>query len=314
MNIKARYKKLFLAVICIGLVLNFCSKPYYSKKGLSLEASEFISKVRYIITKNEKKRFFSLVTAEERQEFIKKFWKERDPDPETEENLFKKEYFRRIDLANHLFKDESKEGWLTDRGRVLILIGEPDFRRFRPGTIASTQSVKSWYNYPHEIWYYGFYPIMFIDELENGTLRLTPMGAQQVSTILETSLRLKPKVGKSKVPMDFNIKLNKHKDKTLTLQIALPYKNILFQQSEDGKEFSAVITIHVNIFDSKNNNIKKISEDKPISMSEDELLKAKSDHIMNITFKLEPGKYELEAILESKADDVRSRKKIKFKI
>ena len=49
-------------------------------------------------------------------------------------------------------------------------------------------------------------------------------------------------------------------------------------------------------------------------MSEDELLKAKSDHIMNITFKLEPGKYELEAILESKADDVRSRKKIKFKI
>ena len=60
------------------------------------------------------------------------FWKKRDPDPDTEENEFKTQYFQRIDEANHLFTDGGEPGWLQDRGRIYILLGPPADREVYP--------------------------------------------------------------------------------------------------------------------------------------------------------------------------------------
>ena len=126
-----------LTVLLIPLLLGFCSKNYNTGQNLTDSEKDFISKVRYIIKKHEKKVFYSLTTEEEREDFIEDFWKKRDPNPSTEENEYKDEYYDLIDQANHLFKDEKKQGWLTDRGRVYILLGPPELRRFRPGEISS---------------------------------------------------------------------------------------------------------------------------------------------------------------------------------
>jgi len=61
-----------------------------------------------------------------RQSFFKRFWKERDPDPSTERNELKNEYFKRVNYANTHFKAMGMAGWLTDRGRILIKFGPPD--------------------------------------------------------------------------------------------------------------------------------------------------------------------------------------------
>jgi GWxTD domain-containing protein len=307
-----KYRKLMLVVIFIPFLFGFCSKTYSSKKDLSEEEREFISKVRYIIKRHEKKRFFSLVTAEEREEFIAKFWKKRDPNPSTDENEFKNRYYTLIEESNHLFKDEGKEGWLTDRGRVYILLGPPDLRRFRPGEL-STSYTKNYYNYPREIWFYGYYPIIFIDRYENSRFVLTPLSASHLSTILKTSLDFKPSVGKGKKqPYDFTINLKKQKENRVNLRLNVPYRNILFQHTDD--QFSAVLTLYVDIFDSQDKKIKNFSKDYTVSLTEEELKTADKVYIIVVPFTLTPGKYQLQTILESKEDDIRSKKRIKFKI
>lgn len=82
--------------------------------------------VVYIITKKEKEVFLQLQTDRERDIFIEAFWRQRDPTPNTPENEFKTEHYRRIQHANRYFGKESPQpGWKTDMGKIYIILGEP---------------------------------------------------------------------------------------------------------------------------------------------------------------------------------------------
>ncbi len=81
--------------------------------------------VAYIITDEERKAFKRLSTDDEREAFIEAFWQRRDPTPDTEENEYKEEHYRRIAYANDHFAS-GIPGWKTDRGRIYIMYGPPD--------------------------------------------------------------------------------------------------------------------------------------------------------------------------------------------
>jgi GWxTD domain-containing protein len=81
--------------------------------------------VPYIITDDERSAFLQLQTNEEREQFIEAFWQRRDPTPDTVENEFKEEHYRRIAYANERFSS-GIPGWRTDRGRIYIMWGKPD--------------------------------------------------------------------------------------------------------------------------------------------------------------------------------------------
>ena len=81
--------------------------------------------VTYIITDEEKQAFKRLKTDEERQQFVEAFWLRRDPTPDTEENEYKEEHYRRIAYANDHYAS-GIPGWKTDRGRIYIAYGPPD--------------------------------------------------------------------------------------------------------------------------------------------------------------------------------------------
>jgi GWxTD domain-containing protein len=81
--------------------------------------------VAYIITDEERAAFKKLQTDEEREQFIEQFWLRRDPTPDTIENEFKEEHYRRIAYANEHFAS-GIPGWKTDRGRIYIEYGPPD--------------------------------------------------------------------------------------------------------------------------------------------------------------------------------------------
>ncbi len=81
--------------------------------------------VVYIITDEEKKAFKQLKTDDERQTFVENFWARRDPTPDTEENEYKEEHYRRIAYANDHFAS-GIPGWKTDRGMIYIKYGPPD--------------------------------------------------------------------------------------------------------------------------------------------------------------------------------------------
>lgn len=81
--------------------------------------------VAYIISDEERAAFKKLNNDEERETFIENFWLRRDPTPDTEENEFKEEHYRRIAYANEHFAS-GIPGWKTDRGRIYITFGPPD--------------------------------------------------------------------------------------------------------------------------------------------------------------------------------------------
>jgi GWxTD domain-containing protein len=81
--------------------------------------------VGYIISDEERTAFLRLSTNEEREQFIESFWGMRDPTPDTVENEFKEEHYRRIAYANERFAS-GIPGWKADRGRIYIIWGPPD--------------------------------------------------------------------------------------------------------------------------------------------------------------------------------------------
>lgn len=96
------------------------------KQELSKEYKDWLDKdVRWIITPEEASAFKALSNDEERDQFIEQFWLRRDPTPDTVENEFKEEHYRRIAYANEHFA-AGIPGWLTDRGRMYIVWGPPD--------------------------------------------------------------------------------------------------------------------------------------------------------------------------------------------
>jgi GWxTD domain-containing protein len=81
--------------------------------------------VRWIIGDDERKAFMQLSNDEERDKFIEAFWDRRNPNPDSEDNEFKDEHYRRIEYANEHYA-AGIPGWKSDRGRIYIVYGPPD--------------------------------------------------------------------------------------------------------------------------------------------------------------------------------------------
>jgi GWxTD domain-containing protein len=101
-----------------------------NSKSLKIELSKTYKKwldedVRWIITDEEQKAFKLLSNDEERDQFIEAFWQRRDPTPDTIENEFKEEHYRRMAYANEHFA-AGIPGWKSDRGRIYVMYGPAD--------------------------------------------------------------------------------------------------------------------------------------------------------------------------------------------
>ncbi|HEY1217900.1 MAG TPA: GWxTD domain-containing protein [Bryobacteraceae bacterium] len=81
--------------------------------------------VAYIIAAEERRDFLALKSDADRDQFIERFWLRRNPTPDTVENGYKEEHYRRIAYANEHFAS-AVPGWKTDRGRTYIVYGPPD--------------------------------------------------------------------------------------------------------------------------------------------------------------------------------------------
>ena len=138
--------------------------------------------VAYIITKEEKRAFDALTTDEERENFIENFWRRRDPNPDTEENEYREEYYERIAYANEKFTS-GIPGWKTDRGRTYIAWGKPDSVESHPSGGSydrpSYEGGGSTSTYPFEIWFYRHLDnvgdgieIEFVDPTGSGEYRI----------------------------------------------------------------------------------------------------------------------------------------------
>ena len=115
--------------------------------------------VRWIITPEEMSAFKQLSNDEERDQFIEQFWLRRDPTPDTVENEYKEEHYRRIAYANEHFA-AGKAGWRTDRGRIYIVFGPPDEIEAHPSGGQYNRPIEEGggdtSTYPFETWRYRY--------------------------------------------------------------------------------------------------------------------------------------------------------------
>ncbi len=115
--------------------------------------------VHWIITDQELKAFKSLSNDEERDAFIEAFWQRRNPNPDSPENEFREEHYRRIEYANEHFA-AGKPGWKTDRGHMYIAYGKPDSTESHPsgGTYdrPMDEGGGTTSTYPFETWHYRY--------------------------------------------------------------------------------------------------------------------------------------------------------------
>jgi len=172
--------------------------------------------VAYIITDEERAAFKRLQTDEEREQFIEQFWLRRDPTPDTIENEFKEEHYRRIAYTNEQFAS-GIPGWKTDRGRIYITYGPPDEKETHPsgGTYERPpeEGGGSTSTYPFEQWRYRYIEgvgsdiiIEFVDPTMSGEYHMTmdPSEKDALLYVPNAGLTLMEQMGLSSKTDRFN--------------------------------------------------------------------------------------------------------------
>jgi GWxTD domain-containing protein len=139
--------------------------------------------VRWIITDEELSAFKKLSNNAERDIFIEGFWQRRDPTPDTAENEYKEEHYRRIAYANEHYA-AGMPGWRTDRGRIYIMYGPPTSTDSHPMGGPYQRSAEEGggqtQTFPFEVWRYRYLEgigqeieIEFVDECGCGAYEMT---------------------------------------------------------------------------------------------------------------------------------------------
>lgn len=331
LNLKKRGRKIPLSLVLSSFLLTsfllfFSSscRLYKLERKLDPVNAEFLSKVRYIINKKERKIFLELPDSE-KERFKEEFWERRDPDPETEENEFKMEYFNRIEKADELFRGEGKPGWLTDRGRIYILFGPPMDRITYP-------MGGDPYSRCREIWYYGLFPIVFIDYTCTGDYRLvtydlTPLRSINLMYMHELSKaqeEAQKTFEREKGFFDFKWSVEKNVVEANRIEgiilIEIPYAVIWYKSEDDRLE--TTLDVHLELKDFESNLIWEYEEAFEISMKEDELKdRQKKKYKIEIPFILEKdldrlhqGKNMLHVVLKNRTGGDESKKAMEFRL
>ncbi len=153
------------------LVRKLYSKHPEAERIKDEKDAKLVRKEILYIASPEELKIYGELNIEGKNNFMKKFWRDRDPDTTNGYNEFEVQHYARLDFANKAFASRSySEGWATDMGRVFILYGPPSQRETHPLEIDTR---------PYEVWYYYNIPdqpgeriFVFVDFQGQGDYRL----------------------------------------------------------------------------------------------------------------------------------------------
>ena len=276
-------KSLILGAVFFLFLLGSSGCRYYKlEQSLDPLNKEWLNLVDYIITSEERKLFLDLPGAEKAQ-FKLEFWDRRDPDPNTQENEFKITYEARIESANDMFRSEPRPGYRTDRGRIHVLFGPPQYR---------TTSNQMGGSVSQEIWYYGNFPVVFVDEDGTGTYRLI---TYNLTSLRSTNLLYMHDLGRAQAEaretiradeqmFNFELKIESIQVKPQHIEfqvtIEVPLTSLWFEAR--GKELVSAWEVHLTVKDDQDTPAWEYRDTHEIRMNEEDLVYDSDD-----TFKIQ---------------------------
>ena len=279
---------------------------------LDPETAEFYETARLIMTDDEKDIFNNLPSNEDRKEFIQEFWEKRDPDPETEVNEFREEYFRRIEYANERF-NEGTPGWKTDRGRIYVYLGAPDkideifnHNATDPTGNPIRGSLLLWVYYRYE------FAVQFYDKSGIGHFTMDPYYGV-IGDIFLAIERAKMGMGFSDDEFrstfwDFDLEYETSAQEFI---VEIPAEDLVFK--EEGGLLKADFSIEFFIYPEDGSGKFEFKDTINFEEEEQELLK-KEKIVFTFPYQLSPGKYKVDVVIIAEPDVGRSRKIFTIKV
>jgi GWxTD domain-containing protein len=309
-KVKKIKMNIFIAAAAIIITFTMVSCGGVSKKAVmdpvAAGEDEFFETTRYIMLKNEIKIYKHLPDQESRDSFKKEFWRKRDPNPETQENEARNEFYQRIAFVNRWFSEKTgkNRGLDSDRGKVYLYLGPPDERTTQQRTVYNSTGTRV--RILTEQWLYQRH-LLFLEFRDvNG------FGVYQLA-------RWSPELLTAIDSEKFTIFENKDVSKKLKfkaaykdgeIQIRIPVKGIVFDE-EDGK-MKASFKVKVYVY----HEYKKIDElEKTWNLAEGKENILKKD---NVAFVIpytasSKGKYYFDIIVKDLASTSSYRNMIRFK-
>jgi GWxTD domain-containing protein len=164
---------------------------------------------QHLMTPEEKEAWSKLKTDAEAQAFVDLFWARRDPTPATPVNEAKQQFEAAVEYADKNFTAGRVAGSMSDRGRVLILVGAPTSVRgsgqpktnIQQGALQNTQTGEMRdYAVPTQTWIYerervpsfaktrGSLEIPFVDQNSTNTWKLGSSPQTNVNDLLKSAV------------------------------------------------------------------------------------------------------------------------------
>jgi GWxTD domain-containing protein len=301
-------------LLVFGLTAFTSCRTYNIERKLAPAHSDFLSKVGYIITRQERKIFLELPDAE-KDGFIEDFWKRRDPDTDTEPNEYKLEYEARVERTKALFQGEGRPGWLTDRGRIYILFGPPSERLTYPMDVSG---------FCREVWYYGSFPIVFVDEHCAGNFVMTAINLEHLQEINIAQGHFQKTFSQEKRFFDYDLSVQKinvggdgYEGKIF---VDVPYNTIWFTFKD--KRLETGFDVRIEMTDESGTAVWKAESSFPLILEERELTENRKRRFrMEFPFLIKEGldrlktqKLRLDVSVKSTTEGEELKKAVEFRL
>jgi len=288
---KKSYLLCLLPVVVALLLHSACASSHYKilKPPIDSNSQKFLDLIRYIVTAQEEK-IFREMPPDDRGEFIADFWARRDSDPSTPENEFRSVYYTRLAVADKAFR-AGIPGWMTDKGRIYILLGPPtdvikktmgdkstEISRNQRELSTNILEEGTFTERPTDIWIYNQYPDYFA-----GPLRLTFVDYEGTGNYkLTTDVEVKPFSMMSPVQSDPDVEkyqwigeiegseslpsflpflnyskslgeIQKNKEGAYSVECAfdISYQAIRYQKKDEGWDYDLELSIEVKFVGEK---------------------------------------------------------------
>ncbi len=288
-SMKKSYFFCVLPVVALLLHSACASSHKILKSPVDSNSQKFLDIIRYIITPQEE-RIFRAMPPEDRGEFIRDFWARRDSDPSTPENEFRSVYYTRLAVADKAFR-AGIPGWMTDKGRIYILLGPPtdvikkamgekstEFSRDQRQLSTNLLEEGTFTERPAEIWIYNQYSdyfagplrLIFVDYEGTGNYKLTTDVEVKPFSMM-SHLQSAPDMAKYQTIGDIEAReslpafhpfldyskslgaVQKSKDGTYTVECTfdIPYRTIIYQKKDEGWDYCLELCIEVKFVEEK---------------------------------------------------------------
>jgi len=220
-----------------------------------------------------------------------------------------------VDKAGEIFHGEGRPGWLTDRGRIYILFGPPGERMTYPMDAGG---------YCREIWYYGSFPVIFIDEHCSGNFTMTAVNLEHLQELNIAQAYFQKTFTQEKKFFDYDVAIRKKASGgdryEGTIVIDVPYRGLWFI-ARDGRLGT---TLDVQAELKTGSGVTFWSDRKAFEISAEENdLKARREESYRIEFPivlerdldaLRQGKNMLGLTIKNSTEGEELRKAIEFRL